>query len=65
MQNGDYGLIKTRRGQSIDLTCKKHKTTHFLLCGKQPCHTISEKYWKTFDTKKQTVTLARTEIKES
>ena len=50
-KNGNCGLIKTKRGQSIDITCK-HKTTHFLLCDKQPCHTISEKYWKILDTKK-------------
>ena len=54
-KNGDCGLIKTKKGQSIDLTCK-HKTTHFLLCDKQPCHTISEKYWKIHDIKKKTET---------
>ena len=37
-------LITTRKQKSLDLTCQKHKTKHFLLCNKQPCHTVLEKY---------------------
>ena len=54
-KNGNCGLFKTKRGKSIDLTCK-HKNIHFLLCDKQPCHTISEKYYKIHDIKKKTET---------
>ena len=57
-------LITTRQGKSIDLTCKEHKTKHFILCNKQPCHTVSEKYWKLFENRKQVVTLTPAKVEE-
>ena len=54
-KNGNCSIFKTKRGKSIDLTCK-HKNIHFLLCDKHPCHKISEKYYKIHDIKKKTET---------
>ena len=44
-KNGGCGIFKTKQGKFIDLRCQ-HKDVHFLLCDKNPCHKISDKYYK-------------------
>ena len=57
-------LITTRKGKSLDLTCQEHKTKHILLCNKRRCHTVSKKYWKLFENRKQVVTLTPAKVEE-
>ena len=44
-KDGSCGLFKTQQGKLIDLRCH-HQDVHFLLCNKNPCYTISDKYHK-------------------
>ena len=54
-KNGGCGIFKTQQGKLIDLRCQ-HKDVHFLLCDKNPCYKISDKYYKNkyYKTKTET-----------